>query len=694
MSLPFLQACGKRKRRPKIFNFGDFCDPGCPIRPAGPFRDNICLFLEECGVPGEPAASDLPVWCTLLMHQKTGVVVPLYTVQETMTPSSPSFCDHCRFAGWGNHYMSGRRYHLIIPKDGCWSRPLEECDLDEPNHLLHGLIHGNGFGHLICINGIEGGSKFLCGREIMDLWDRICNNLLVRKVTVEDVSRKQSMDLRLLYGVAYGHTWFGRWSYRFLRGSFGVKEHHYHQAMEFLGSLELVKVLEDFSGTEHFKEIKQIICHYKGMSKTNLVTIKDLLKYMLTVKSHSTRKSKPAIPAGPLPSLKWKLLTRASLQNKHLSQMKPIKFRKFTSAVAEMDSRWPARRMEQAAEVIVNALLEARGKKLGCTGMTRQDVRDAARLHIGDTGLIDNVLKILNNVIVGDYVVRRAVNPLTRILEYTIHEFDGGREPPEQLVKETLLSPSLAVGHDVYKDMARVYSAVFLNHPTSDCVGSAAQVLLDSKHFMKEWPFQDEEDQLLTFICNLIPSIDRLETLPRKKVPPGEIIMVPLHATVGDLKAAAESAFRETYCAFEHLVVTDIEAVKETEDTEVLFGIMESGQEVWVRGTGMDVDSQLRYEGGSENWEVRCMCGAEDDDGERMVACDLCEVWQHTRCCGIDDTDNVPPLFVCSACCKSLAQSRQEDSPLEFRYSGELELFGCLLPPPTREPEYDMGIQC
>ncbi|KAL3719620.1 hypothetical protein ACJRO7_004575 [Eucalyptus globulus] len=364
MSLPFLQACGKRKRRPKIFNFGDFCDPGCPIKPAG-------------------------MRCTLLMHQKTGVVIPPYTVQETMTPSSPSFCDHCRSAGWGNHYMSGRRYHLIIPKDGCWSRPLEECDLDEPNHLLHGLIHVNGFGHLICINGIEGGSKFLCGREIMDLWDRICNNLLVRKVTVEDVSRKRSMDLRLLYGVAYGHTWFGRWSYRFLRGSFGVKEHHYHQAMEFLGSLELVKVLEDFSGTEHFKEIKHIICHYKGMSKTDSVTIKDLLKYMMTVKSHSTRESNPAIVAGPLTSLKWKLSTRASLQNKHLSQMKPIKFRKFTSAVAEMDSRWPARRMEQAAEVIVNALLEA---------------RDAARLHVGDTGLFDNVLKILNNVIVGDHV--------------------------------------------------------------------------------------------------------------------------------------------------------------------------------------------------------------------------------------------------------------------------------------------------
>lgn len=48
----------------------------------------------------------------------------------------------------------------------------------------HGLIHCNGFGHLLCINGIEGGSKYLCGREIMDLWDRICTFLQTRSSVV------------------------------------------------------------------------------------------------------------------------------------------------------------------------------------------------------------------------------------------------------------------------------------------------------------------------------------------------------------------------------------------------------------------------------------------------------------------------------------------------------------------------------
>lgn len=78
--------------------------------------------------------------------------------------------------------MSRRKYHIIIPLDDRWNKRLDDggFDLDDQTHLLHGLIHSNGFGHLLCINGIEGGSKFLCGREVMDLWDRICTNLRTR----------------------------------------------------------------------------------------------------------------------------------------------------------------------------------------------------------------------------------------------------------------------------------------------------------------------------------------------------------------------------------------------------------------------------------------------------------------------------------------------------------------------------------
>lgn len=35
--------------------------------------------------------------------------------------------------------------------------------LDSSDHLLHGVVHVNGFGHLLRINGLEGGSKLLTG---------------------------------------------------------------------------------------------------------------------------------------------------------------------------------------------------------------------------------------------------------------------------------------------------------------------------------------------------------------------------------------------------------------------------------------------------------------------------------------------------------------------------------------------------
>jgi len=49
-------------------------------------------------------------------------------------------------------------------------------------HLLHGVVHLNGFGHLVALHGFEGGSEFVAGHQIMDLWDRICSSLNVRCV--------------------------------------------------------------------------------------------------------------------------------------------------------------------------------------------------------------------------------------------------------------------------------------------------------------------------------------------------------------------------------------------------------------------------------------------------------------------------------------------------------------------------------
>lgn len=52
--------------------------------------------------------------------------------------------------------------------------------LDNTTHLLHGVIHANGYGHLLRVNGREGGSRVLSGRHIMNFWDRLCRMLGVR----------------------------------------------------------------------------------------------------------------------------------------------------------------------------------------------------------------------------------------------------------------------------------------------------------------------------------------------------------------------------------------------------------------------------------------------------------------------------------------------------------------------------------
>ncbi|KAK9121845.1 hypothetical protein Syun_019462 [Stephania yunnanensis] len=679
----------------KIFDYETFAEPGCPIILTGGFRENIRAFLAVCGDVQDETLQGMPVWSTLLFNARNRAVVPFYTIEETVkySPRNP-FCDHCRCTGWSHHFVSKRRYHFVIPADDQWNKPLDERVFDCNTHLLQGLIHGNGFGHLIMVNGREGGSRFLSGKQLMGLWDRICSCLRSWKITVEDTSRKKSMDLRLLYGIGYGHCWFGRWGYKFCHGSFGVTEHNYDAAIRVLTSLSL----DEFIVDSDCSQTKQIIRIYREASETQLITISDLFRFMLTLKATSPIQRKTSvislITVHPSKDSKPPTIGVSSRWQSNFSSVrdKPSIHRKFESFMTEMaNSRWPARRLEYAAEVIVEALKEKQG------GMSRQELRDAARLHIGDTGLLDFVIKSINNLVVGDYVVHRALNASKRVLEFTVKELNRkgtitSSDCPfsnqhhhlrkEQLNEKIIANRtssatrfgSLSTKHDmlpakkkgvamgepglnVHTDIEFMYQTVLQVYQESKIVGSALRVVLDSKHFVKEWPFVDQDDELLRFICGVVPesAVEIEAGLTRAVMAPSEIVVVPLHATVGDLKRVAEAALRDTYCIMERYEVLEIEGEMDCEDEEeVLFGRFESGEVTWVRGRGMDLKSEFKYEGGDDNWSVDCICGGRDDDGERMVACDVCEVWQHTRCTGIQDDEAVPPLFVCGRCTASL----------------------------------------
>ncbi|KAL2926078.1 PHD finger protein MALE MEIOCYTE DEATH 1 [Bienertia sinuspersici] len=555
----------------------------------------------------------MSVWCTLLVQENKGIVLPLYTIEENVVCSEIPFCDHCR--------CSGTKYHLIIPHESEWNKQLNSDVLELQTHLLHGLIHCNGFGHLLCINGIDGGSKYLCGRELMDLWDRICTNLRVRKVTLEDTSKKRSMDLRLLHAF------------------FGVQEHHYQKAVEVISNYDLTDLVGVLPKTNKTEAVKQIIYSYRTLSESDVTTLRDLLKFMLTLNSQTPSKAKVALAramplADTLPRIEsGNMISRPQRSIPIRLNTKPSKCRKFAALVASMDSRWPKRRLEFTAEVIVNALKENRERKSNKSGMTRQEVRDAARAHIGDTGLLDYVLKSMNNVTVGDYTVKRRIDPVNRVLEYTIHDVGEGESSPsprKSCREKASSAPVLALsaassGSDTYNDIRILYRHMLLNLPESHISGLSVKVILDSKH---------------------------LEYYS------GELIVLPLYASVGDLKAAAQHALRDTYCIMENFVVRDIDSLGNLSDDDAVFGAIESGSEIWVKGSRLDLKTEYKYEGGPDNWTVRCSCGATDDDGERMVSCDICEVWQHTRCIGIEDREAVPPLFVCEKCCSSLMPPR------------------------------------
>lgn len=75
------------------------------------------------------------------------------------------------------------------------------------SHLLHGVFHMNGYGHLCRVNGREGGSSKYTGTELMHVWDDLCTVLRARIISVEDVSNKLTMELRILLPISYGQTW-------------------------------------------------------------------------------------------------------------------------------------------------------------------------------------------------------------------------------------------------------------------------------------------------------------------------------------------------------------------------------------------------------------------------------------------------------------------------------------------------------
>lgn len=193
-----------------------------------------------------------------------------------------------------------------------------------------------------------------------------------------------------------------------------------------------------------------------------------------------------------------------------------------------------------------------------------------------------------------------------------------------------------------------------------DIAITSAEKLLDCKQFVKDYKLVKMSVNNNPLMC-LPCQVELLDESDEYTVnPPLELIMLNSNATLSDLELEASRAFQDVYLMFKRFQVEDVVGFGGVDKSTQIKQLIGSAEFMRVRGrtnvkNGL---SRFRMERGVERWTVDCICGAKDDDGERMLACDVCSVWQHTRCSGIHDTETVPARFVCHRCKSPLPRGK------------------------------------
>ncbi|XP_030462757.1 PHD finger protein At1g33420-like [Syzygium oleosum] len=637
---------------------------------AGPFRARVKEFLSRHAVPPPPPSSLFPHLTTWPVLFRVGDVVTgggpdpspatvcLDVVEEEVSRSRSVYCDQCRVVGWSGHPVCGKRYHFIIKADGssigghhkpciccgdllhfsesrCKScnHVMTEDDvedwvfhqLENTTHLLHAVVHSNGFGHLLRVNGREGGSRFLSGCHIMDFWDRLCKTLGVRKVSVMDVSKKFGLEYRLLHAVTKGHPWYGEWGYEFGTGSFGITRDVYNRSVESLSSLPLSTFLSQ--GWNPSSHLPDIISFYQSLSKHELVNIRDLFCFLLSL-VHGARKSS--------------------------SRDGDAIFNKVRSRDCGALGSWTRSEVERVEEAIVRVLRAVSSSNW----VSRRALRGAA-YRVASAELLDHCLRELRDKSVSSaMVISSRWNPDSDDFEYRL-EPGGTASTGNNASGKKSSFISRPSEDNLIRDLRYLYDSILHPHKmlnegthTTDYV-EAAQRLLDCKQFMKDYRAEEVPSTANPFSISLVCQVELADhAMSSTTCPPPELIILSPNATVSDLKHEVARAFQDVYLMCRRFQADDLLDYRGVDDSTQVKYLTGLTNLVRVRGRCFVKNgvSKYRLERGLENWTVDCKCGAKDDDGERMLACDVCGVWQHTRCSGINDSESVPARFICSRC--------------------------------------------
>ncbi|XP_052205233.1 PHD finger protein MALE STERILITY 1 [Diospyros lotus] len=648
--------CKKRKRGERVFKFKNFGKQGHPVDWDGSFWQNVKVLLEFGRLEGNLCCG-MPTWSFQLeVHRHPPLHLLLFIVVEELEETSlHSHCKLCQYVGWGHHMICNKKYHFLVPstdtavaclnyegdceRADCSTKPKHKTKpkprptlMELQGHILHGVFHSNGFGHLLCVNGLEMGND-LPGHQIMDFWDRLCTGLRARKVSLRDNSQKKSMELRLVHGVAYGEPWFSRWGYRFGRGSYGVTQPMYHKAIEAIQTMPLCLLLHHLGSFN--QELSIIFSRYQTLSGHSLATLGNLFHFMLELKSRLPEES-------------------------CIDSYNP-------GILVETTCRWSPKRVEMATRVIVEALKRAEFKWI-----SRQEVRDVARAYVGDTGLLDFVLKSLGNHIVGNYLIRRSLNPVTKVLEYRLEDISGTFLNHEGLAtKDSKMKARYMITRSqLMKDLLYLYWNILKEQKPTITGGilatipMASRIILDTKYLIKEYdngelPSKSQlgipsESKISCAI--LLKNNHHVNQALEKAMAPYESLTLDSNATFDELKQQVENTFRGLYWGLRSFVIQSVVNLN-VKGSDLVSQVVKAGGKLVFEGRCSTGEGGLLgngdiFEGGGDQAKcvVDCSCGAKEDDGERMVCCDICEVWQHTRCVRIPNNQEIPTIFLCSQC--------------------------------------------
>ncbi|XP_078441648.1 RING/FYVE/PHD zinc finger superfamily protein [Wolffia australiana] len=659
----------KKRVTADLHDFRTFPPPAAAAAESDPFRAAVRRFLSRyarlpppSSVLSPAAAPHLLTWRVSFRvdspprkpdpaSPSSPFVLDLDVVEEDVARSRSVYCDHCRVVGWSGHPVCGKRYHFIIRNDltsltqsdqacvRCGSA-LQFLDtrcatcnhemtaddvedwaylqLGDASHLLHGVVHSNGYGHLLRINGREGGSRVLTGSDVMGFWDRLCRSLRVRKVTVMDKSKKHGLEYRLLHAVTEGRSWYGNWGYVFGAGSFGLTAEAYKRAADSLAGIPLsVFFSHARSRRTPLQDTVALYCALAGCTAP-VRTVGELFAFVVGLLREP---GGPAEPAGVLSA--W---TRADVARVEAAMVKILR------ADSEPGHWVPWRALKGAVFRKAEPPL-----------------------------LVDYCLQGLAGKPAGDgRAVAARCNPDTRAVEFRL---EAAGFPSE----------SRPDGSQVLRDLRFLYEALlnpgtmheYRPRPLRQAAMESAMRLLDCKQFIKDYDEPPGATAGSAAVRVWVQAeLDQTGCGKHAVAPPAELLVLPAAATVADLKAEAARAFRETYLALQRFEVERLAEFGQVADRTPVRLLVGPEGAVRVRGRcGGDPShrlGQFRMERGTENWTVDCSCGAKDDDGERMMACDACGVWQHTRCSGIEDAAEVPSRFVCRRCS---AQKRPTGPP-------------------------------